>query len=111
VASCSGSGPSVVDADNSARNDRDRSGATITPEDQSGTEADREITANIRKAVVDDGSLSTDAHNVKIVTQNGVVTLRGPVESAQEKNTVVAAAEMTPGVKRVDDQLEVKAAN
>ena len=98
-------------ADNTARNARDSSGKTVTPMAQSENEGDRAITQRVRKAVVDNDALSTNAHNVKIVTDNGVVTLRGPVDTAQEKNTVVAAAQMTPGVKRVDDQLEVKAAD
>jgi hyperosmotically inducible periplasmic protein len=63
----------------------------------------------VRKAVVDNDVLSTNAHNVKIITQNGIVTLRGPVNTATEKATVVALARSTPGVTRVDDQLEVKA--
>ncbi len=98
-------------AENTARNERDSGGRTVTPMDQSENEGDRTITQRVRKVVVDNDGLSTNAHNVKIITQNGVVTLRGPVESSQEKNTIVAAAEMTPGVKRVDDQLEVKAAD
>lgn len=98
-------------AENTARNERDSGGRTVTPMDQSENEGDRTITQRVRKAVVDNDGLSTNAHNVKIVTQNGVVTLRGPVETPQEKNTIVAAAQTTPGVKRVDDQLEVKAAN
>ena len=98
-------------ADNTARNARDSNGKTVTPTNQSENEGDRAITQRVRKAVVDNDALSTNAHNVKVVTADGVVTLRGPVDTAQEKNTVVAAAQMTPGVKRVDDQLEVKAAN
>ena len=98
-----------ADADNTARNARDSNGKTITPTDQSENEGDRAITQRVRKAVVDNDALSSNAHNVKIVTANGVVTLRGPVNTAQEKNTVAAAAQMTPGVKRVNDQLEVKA--
>jgi osmotically-inducible protein OsmY len=102
---------SGADADNTARNSRDSGGKTVTPMDQSENEGDRAITQRVRKVVVDNDALSTNAHNVKIVTANGVVTLRGPVNTPQEKNTVVAAAQMTPGVKRVDDQLEVKAAD
>lgn len=102
---------SGADADNTARNARDSSGKTVTPMDQSENEGDRAITQRVRKNIVDNDALSTNAHNVKIVTANGVVTLRGPVDTAQEKHTVVAAAQMTPGVKRVDDQLEVKAAD
>ena len=98
-------------ADNTARSARDSTGKTVTPMDQSENEGDRSITQRVRKAVVDNDALSTNAHNVKIVAENGVVTLRGPVNTPQEKNTVVAAAEMTSGVKRVDDQLEVKAAD
>jgi hyperosmotically inducible protein len=102
---------SGADADNTARNARDGNGKTVTPTDQSENEGDRAITQRVRKNIVDNDALSTNAHNVKIVTANGVVTLRGPVNTAQEKNTVVAAAQMTPGVKRVDNQLEVKAAD
>src|SRR5262249_13161089 len=102
---------SGADADNTARNARDSNGKTATPLDQSENEGDRAITQRVRKNILDNDGLSTNAHNVKIITANGVVTLRGPVNSAQEKNTVVAAAHMTPGVKRIDDQLEVKASD
>jgi osmotically-inducible protein OsmY len=95
------------DATNTARNVRDRDERTATPTDQGESAGDRAITQNVRKAVVDNDQLSTNAHNVKIVTQDGVVTLRGPVDSAQEKATIVAMANKAPGVKRVDDQLEV----
>lgn len=101
----------MADTDNSARNTRDRDARTVTPLDQGESEGDRTITQHIRKVVVDNDALSTNAHNVKIVTQDGVVTLRGPVETPQEKSTVLAAAQSAPGVKRVDDQLEVKATN
>src|SRR5262249_27478990 len=98
-------------ADNTARNvrDKDANANVPTPMDQGKSEADRTITEHVRKAVVNDDALSTNAHNVKIITQNGVVTLRGPVNTATEKATVVAMARSTPGVTRVDDQLEVKA--
>jgi hyperosmotically inducible periplasmic protein len=96
------------DADNTEKNVRDRDGRTLTPMDQGGSAADRELTAAIRKAIVDDDALSTNAHNVKIVTVGGVVTLRGPVKSPAEKAAVAAKAERTQGVKRVDNQLEVE---
>ena len=96
------------DADNTGKNTRDRDDQAMTSGDQGGSAADREVTANIRKAVVSDDSLSTNAHNVKIITQNGVVTLRGPVKSAAEKASVAAKARQVAGVKRVDDQLEIE---
>jgi len=96
-------------ADNTARNVRDKDANLPTPMDQGESEADRTITQHVRNAVVDNDALSTNAHNVKIITQDGIVTLRGPVNTATEKATVVAAARSTPGVTRVDDQLEVKA--
>jgi hyperosmotically inducible protein len=96
-----------ADPDNTGRNVRDRSGDTLTPGDQSESKADVELTQRIRKAVVDDESLSTAAHNIKIITINGLVTLRGPVKSEQERDKIVATAQQIAGAKQVDNQLEV----
>jgi hyperosmotically inducible periplasmic protein len=96
-----------VPADNSGKNVRDRQGATQTPGDQSSAKADMDITQAIRKAVVADKSLSTNAHNVKIITTNGAVTLRGPVKSAAEKSSIAEKAKQTAGVRSVDNQLEI----
>jgi hyperosmotically inducible periplasmic protein len=96
------------DADNSAKNARDRDDQSVTSGDQGGSAADRELTANIRKAIVGDDSLSMNAHNVKIITKDGVVTLRGPVETAGEKTSVAVKAQKVAGVKRVDNQLEIE---
>jgi osmotically-inducible protein OsmY len=96
------------DADNTGRNVRDRDDRAPTPMDQGSSEGDRTITAEIRKALTDNDELSTNAKNVKIITQDGTVTLRGPVKSPQEKTTVSSIARRAPGVKRVDDQLEVE---
>ena len=96
------------DADDTGRNVRDRDDRTATPMDQGGSEGDRTITQEIRKAVVDHDELSTNAKNVKIITQDGIVTLRGPVKNAQEKTTIAGIARKAPGVKRVDDQIEVE---
>jgi osmotically-inducible protein OsmY len=96
------------DADNTAKNVRDRDDKTVTPMDQGGSEGDRTITAEIRKQITDSDALSMNAKNVKIITQDGVVTLRGPVKTAQEKTTVASIARKAAGVKRVDDQLEVE---
>jgi len=97
----------AVEADNSGRNVRDRNDATKTAGDQSESEADRTISQNIRQAVVADDSVSTNGKNVKIITAEGVVTLRGPVKSEQEKTNIGAKAQQIAGVKRVDNQLEI----
>jgi len=97
----------TAEADNSGRNVRDRSGDTKTPGDQSENEADRTITQNIRQAITADDSLSTNAKNVKIITSDGTVTLRGPVKSEKEKTEIEAKAKQVAGVKRVDNQLEI----
>ena len=97
----------VVEADNTGRNVRDRSDVTKTPTDQAENEADRVITQTIRQNIVADSSLSINAKNVKIITVDGAVTLRGPVKSEKEKADIVARAQQVAGVKRVDDQLEI----
>jgi hyperosmotically inducible periplasmic protein len=97
----------AVAQDNTGRNVRDRGGETKTPGDQSESEADRTITQNIRKALTADDSLSTNAKNVKIISNDGVVTLRGPVNSQKEKADIEAKAKQVAGVKNVDNQLEV----
>ena len=93
--------------DNTGRNERDRSGATLTPEDQSSTKADMELTQRIREAVVADKSLSTNAHNVKIIAVDGMVTLRGPVASDAERSKIVATAQQIAGKNKVDNKLEI----
>ena len=100
---------SATDADNTARNERDRNAANQVPTDQAENEADREISANVRKAIVGDDSLSINAQNVKIVTSNGNVTLRGPVKTASEKAGIEAKAKQVAGVHSVTNLLEVEA--
>jgi len=95
--------------ENTERNVRDQDNATLTPEDQKETESDIKITAAIRQAVVKNKSLSVNAQNVKIIARNGVVTLRGPVESKKESKKIKKIAKHTPGVLKVDNQLEIKA--
>ena len=94
-------------ADNSGKNVRDRDANAVTASSQSNTASDLKITQQIRRAVVADKQLSTNAHNVKIITTGGVVTLRGPVKSVKEENIIVAKAQRVDGVSRVDNQLEV----
>lgn len=98
----------AADADSTERNVRDRGGNTPTPMDQGGSKADIAITQEIRKAVVAKDDFSTNAKNVKIITVDGVVTLRGPVKTSNEKTTIANIAQQTAGVKRVDDQIEIE---
>jgi len=100
--------PPNSELENTERNARDKGGATLTPLDQKENRGDIDITAAIRKAVVKNKSLSLDAHNAKIITRDGVVTLRGPVKNASEKHKLQSVAEKTRGVKQVDNQLEPK---
>ncbi len=96
-----------TEPDNTAKNQRDRSGATKTAGDQSNSREDVKTTAAIRRAVVADKSLSLTAKNVKIITANGVVTLRGPVKTDAEKMTIAKLAKSLSGKARIDNQLEV----
>ena len=97
--------------DNTAINERDRSRETQTSGDQSNSSADLKITQAIRQALMKDSELSTTAKNVKIITNNGQVTLRGPVKNAQEKAKIDQLAKSAGGGAKIDDQLEVKGAN
>lgn len=80
----------------------------MTPVDQGGSEADRKITQQVRQALMKDGSLSFTAKNVKIITVNGKVTLRGPVNNEQERATIEAAAKKIAGAGQVENLLELK---
>ena len=96
-------------ADNTGKNVRDRSDAAVTPTDQAENEADRTLTHRIRQAVVDDDSLSTNAKNVKIISQSGAVTLRGPVKNEEERKKIVSKAQQIAGEKNVHNQLKIAA--
>ena len=96
-------------ADNTSKNQRDRSGETRTSGDQSNSNEDIQLTATIRRAVVKDHSLSATAKNVKIITANGTVTLRGPVKNDAEKTKIAELAQQAAGNAKIDNQLEVKA--
>ena len=97
--------------DNTAINERDRSRETQTSGDQSNSSADLKITQAIRQALMKDSELSTTAKNIKIITDNGQVTLRGPVKNAQEKAKIDQLARSTAGGAKIDDQLDVKGSN
>ncbi|HEX2524408.1 MAG TPA: BON domain-containing protein [Terriglobia bacterium] len=99
----------TTDADNTARNERDRNAATQLPTDQAENDADRQVSADVRKAITSDDSLSVNAQNVKIITSNGYVTLRGPVKTEREKEAIGAKAKQVAGVHGVTNLLEVEA--
>jgi osmotically-inducible protein OsmY len=99
--------PKQTQPDNTKSNERDRSKAKPVPPHQNENSSDLKLTQDIRRAITKDKSLSTYAHNVKIVTQNGNVTLRGPVRSAEEKASVEAKAAEVAGANRVKSELEV----
>jgi hyperosmotically inducible periplasmic protein len=98
---------SSVPPNNSGTNVRDRDSNSITPFSQSNKPADIEMTRQIRRALVADKSLSTTARNVKVITIDGTVTLRGPVNSEYEKTVVANKAQKVAGAGHVNDQLEI----
>jgi hyperosmotically inducible protein len=95
------------DASNTGINQRDRDDQTLTPMDQMNNESDLKITQEIRQALMK-GEFSMDAKNIKVITRNGTVTLRGPVETAAEREEINALVKAMPGIKSIDNQLEVK---
>jgi osmotically-inducible protein OsmY len=90
------------------RVNQDRSKDEVTADQQKNNRPDRDITQQIRQSIMKDKSLSTYAHNVKIITQNGQVTLKGPVRSDEEKRTVEAKATEVVGEKNVISELKIK---
>jgi hyperosmotically inducible periplasmic protein len=95
-------------ADNTKTNERDRSANAPTADQQKENRSDRDITQQIRQSIVKDKSLSTYAHNVKVITQNGQVTLKGPVQSEGEKKAIEAKAAEVAGENKVSSELDVK---
>ena len=102
--------PAQTQPDNTKVNKQDRSEGAVTADAQKDNHNDRYLTQQIRKAVMADKSLSTYAHNVKIVSQNGAVTFKGPVRSDDERKSVLTKAEQIAGSGKVTDQLSVKPA-
>ena len=94
--------------DNSAVNVRDRAPGAMTAGQQSNSTSEVELTRRIRRAVVQDHSLSMLAHNVKIISTNGAVMVRGPVKTEEEKTAIANKAQAIAGAGKVDNQLEVK---
>lgn len=102
------SGAATPIADNTKLNARDAGNADATPQAQSNAKADRALLAAVRKSIVKDKSLSTYAHNVKILVSAGVVTLRGPVKNDAEKTKLTALAQSVAGIRSVDNQVDIK---
>ena len=104
----SSNNPSATEADNTSRNIRDRDMNSLTPLDQGNSKEDIERTAQIRRAILDQTGLSTTAQKVKIITNDGDVTLRGPVDSPTEKNLIGEIANRIATSERTENQLEVR---
>jgi hyperosmotically inducible protein len=94
--------------DNTKMNAQDRDKASPTADQQKDNRSDREITQQIRQSLMKDKSLSTYGHNVKIITQNGQVTLKGPVRSDDEKKAIEAKATEVAGENKVTSELNIK---
>src|SRR5271163_5154689 len=95
-------------ADDTKVNQRDQSPNEPTSDQQKNDTSDRDVTRQIRQAITGDKSLSTYAHNIKIITQNGQVTLKGPVRSDDEKRAIEAKAAEVAGQNNVTSQLDVE---
>jgi hyperosmotically inducible protein len=97
----------TTNADNTRVNVKDRDSVAPTPLDQKENKADINTTSVIRSKVVDT-KMSTNAQNIKIITQDGKVTLRGPVKDEAEKDAIDKIARQVAGDGNVDNQLEIK---
>jgi len=95
--------------DNTKVNQRDRSAAEPTADQQKMNKSDRDLASSIRKSITDDKSLSSYAHNVKVISQGGTVTLKGPVRSEEERKSVMSkATEVAGSAAKVNDEMSVK---
>ncbi len=108
VAGAAQSQDKAVPADNSGVNERDRAHQTLTPEDQSQSKTDVELAAKIRRAVVDQAGISVDGQNIKIITMNDSVTLRGPVKDVAERAAIEKTVKAAAGKATVVNHLEIK---
>ena len=94
--------------DNTKKNKRDRNKNEATADQQKENTPDRELAAKIRRAIMDDKSLSTYAHNIKVIVQHGNVTLKGPVHTQEEKSAIQAKASEIAGAANVKSEISVK---
>jgi hypothetical protein len=100
--------PTNPQSDNTKMNQRDRNANEPTADQQKSNTSDRDLTKQIRQAIVNDKSISTYGHNVKVITQNGMVTLKGPVRSEEEKKAIEAKAAEVAGADKITDEMDVK---
>ena len=103
-----GTSQNAPPADNTKVNERDRNQSEPTADQQKENPTDRQLIQQIRRALVKDKSLSTNAHNVKVIAQDGTVTLKGPVSSESEKQAVEAKAAQIAGSDKVTSDLQVR---
>ena len=94
-------------ADNTKVNTRDQNKGEVTADQQKENAGDREIAKKIRQSLINDKGLSTYAHNVKVVVQDGKVTLKGPVRSEDEKKVIEAKAIEVAGAGHVTNEISV----
>jgi osmotically-inducible protein OsmY len=94
-------------ADNTKTNQRDRQASEPTADQQKENPADRDTAKKIRQSFVHDKSLSTYAHNVKVIAEGGKITLKGPVKSEDEKNALAAKAAEIAGASNINNELSV----
>ena len=97
-----------VEPDNTRANQRDRKATEPTADQQKGNKSDRNLARKIRRAIVQDKSISTYGHNVKVIVQNGAVTLKGPVHTEDEKAAIEAKAVGIAGAENVRNELSIK---
>jgi len=97
-----------AEPDNTKKNKRDRNKNESTADQQKENTSDRELTAKIRRAIMDDKSLSTYAHNIKVIAEHGTVTLKGPVHTEEEKSAIQAKASEIAGAANVKSEISVK---
>ena len=93
--------------DNTKINQRDRNKSEPTADQQKENRSDRELARQIRRAIVKDKSLSTYAHNIKVIAQDGMVTLKGPVNTQEEKQAIEAKASAIAGQGKITNEIEV----
>ncbi len=98
-------------ADNTKVNTRDQNSGELSAQDQGRNQTDTELTRKIRQDIVKSSDLSTYAHNIKIITVNGIVTLKGPVKTSAEKEIVLEKAKAIAGASHVVDKMEANSSS